>query len=87
MLISNDEEDAKMLAYMKEEQMPWPAVPLATLNRSPILLGYVGAGIPQLVIVDRYGKTLANSFERGRNVDPRRTMQALSELLASDTAK
>jgi thiol-disulfide isomerase/thioredoxin len=86
-LMSNDEKDADMQTYMKEEKMPWRAVPLAALNKSPLLLGYVHGAIPQLAIVDRHGKLLADAYDHGRYVGPRQAMTRLSKLLDSGIAK
>ena len=86
-MMSNDEKDDALVKYMQEMKMPWPAVPLAKLNKTPALLGYAGTGIPQLVVVDRNGTVLANSFENGRNVGPQRAMQTLTKLLDEGAAK
>lgn len=86
-LVSNDQENDKMLEYMQHAQMPWPAVSLETLQQTPLLLGYVGTGIPQVVVVDRAGKVLANSCTNGRNLGPEHAMKTLRQLIASGAAK
>jgi thiol-disulfide isomerase/thioredoxin len=86
-LMSNDKNDADMLGYMKEERMPWPAVPLATLSQSPLLLSFVHGAIPQLAIVDRHGKLLADAYDRGRYVGPQHAVDALDKLLKSGSAR
>ncbi|HXP59283.1 MAG TPA: thioredoxin-like domain-containing protein [Dongiaceae bacterium] len=81
-LMSNDQQPAQMLAYMREAKMPFPAVPLSDLNRSSLLSGYAVKMIPHLVVVDRFGKLLAsNDDDRGNRADPKDTVDALGKLL------
>jgi thiol-disulfide isomerase/thioredoxin len=83
-MLSNDQQPGPMLGYMKEEKMPFPAVPLTELNRSTLLLNYAAKMIPELVIVDRFGKQLASNDDRqGNRGDPKDTIAALGKLLAS----
>jgi nucleoredoxin len=86
-LMSGDEKDEDMLAYMKEEKMPWPAMPLATLRETPLFLSQSAGYIPNLVILDRYGRVLASSSENGQYVGPEKALKALESLLASGAAK
>jgi len=81
-LLSNDQQPDQMLAYMKEEKMPFPAVPLKDLNQSSLLSSYAAEMIPHLVIVDRFGKVLAyNDDNHGNRTDPKDTITALNHLL------
>jgi thiol-disulfide isomerase/thioredoxin len=82
-MMSTDEKDADMLGYMKEEKMPWPGLPLATLKATPLLTGYAGQYIPQLTVVDRYGKILADS----KNGDTAKAFADLKRIVASGAAK
>jgi nucleoredoxin len=86
-LLSNDKKDADMFEYMSEEKMPWGALPLADLNDNPLLLSYSESGIPNLGIVDRFGKVLASSYENGRYYGPKRAQQGLEKILATGAAK
>ncbi len=86
-LVSNDKEDADMLGYMRAEEMPWPALPLAALRTSPVLLGLAGRSIPHLVVVDRHGFVHASSVEDGRYVGVDKPLQTLAKLLESGLAK
>jgi nucleoredoxin len=83
-MMSNDQQPDKMLEYMKEEKMPFPAVPLRDLNQSSLLLSYSAQLIPELFIVDRFGKVLAsNDDHRGGRVDPKDTLAALNRILSA----
>jgi nucleoredoxin len=86
-LLSSDEKDADMLRYMKEEKMPWPAMPLATLKETPLFLTLSAGYIPHMVVLDRHGKVLASSVENGKYVGPERAMKKLEGLLATGVAK
>ncbi len=86
-LISNDEEDAAMYSYMRSEKMPWPAAPLAAMKNSPILLSYTQGSIPQLAVVDRYGKLIADAYINGRYVGPKHPMGVLAKLLDTGVAR
>jgi nucleoredoxin len=86
-LMSNDEQDADMLEYMRDEKMPWPAVPLASMRKAPFLLGYAIGSIPNLVVVDRYGRVLASSVQGGAYRGPDFALDALKKLLESGVAR
>jgi nucleoredoxin len=86
-LVSSDKTDAAMFGYMKEEQMPWVALPREQLTKSPALVAYTKGGIPQLVIVDRQGTVLADSYRGSSYVGPQVAMAELEKILASGAAK
>jgi nucleoredoxin len=86
-LISEDQQPDQMLAYMKEENMPFPAVPRSRFMQSVLLRSYAAEIIPQFTIVDRFGKVLASNDDlHGNRGDPEDTIGALRRLLASSTA-
>jgi hypothetical protein len=72
---------------MKEETMPWPAVTLSSLENIPALMAYARGGIPQLAIVDRYGKLVSEAYQGQTYVGPKVPLQALGKLLAAGAAK
>lgn len=86
-LMSGDENDADMLGYMKDEKMPWPALPLSKLKETPLFLSQSAGYIPHLVVLDRHGRVLASSFENGQYVGPERALKALQKLLEEGKAK
>jgi nucleoredoxin len=86
-LLSNDKKDADMRRYMTEEKMPWPAMPLATLRETPLLMSLSAGYIPHLVVLDRHGKVLASSVENGQYVGPDRALEKLEGLLATGIAR
>jgi len=54
---SSDEDEAAMLNYMKETNMPWPAVKFGE-KKAAGLDKYAAGGIPYLVLIDENGKDL-----------------------------
>jgi nucleoredoxin len=85
-LMSNDKSDAEMYGYMNEEKMPWTALPLEKLNKQAALTSYVRGAIPQLVIVDRQGQILADSYRGNTYIGPMAAMQQLEKILATGVA-
>jgi nucleoredoxin len=86
-LCSNDEKDADMLKYMSEEKMPWAAVPMKSMKQSPVLWTYLRGSIPQLTIVDRHGKVIADSWSGNAYVGPKQALAGLDRALKSGAAK
>ncbi len=86
-MLSNDKSDEQLFGYMKEEKMPWLAMPLDKVNKVPLLTGYTKGGIPQLVIVDRQGKVLADSYQGSTYLGPKVAMDGLDKILATGVAK
>jgi hypothetical protein len=86
--LSNDKQVQGMYAYMKEAQMPFPGVPPDVLVKSSILMGYSAQMIPQLVVVDRFGKVLAcNDDHHGNRGDPKDTIGELDKLLKAQAGQ
>ena len=54
---SSDKDEAAMLDYMKETNMPWPAVKFGE-KKAAGLDKYAAGGIPYLVLIDENGKDL-----------------------------
>ncbi len=69
-LVSSDNSAADMVAYMREDRMPWPALAWAATKSAREITRYAGSGIPCLVLVNAEGKVLADSFRRGSYVGP-----------------
>lgn len=86
-LMSSDKTDAAMYGYMKEAQMPWLAMPKSALVMSPALVSYTKGGIPQLVVVDRHGQVLADSFQGTNYLGPRVAMERLESILETGVAR
>jgi thiol-disulfide isomerase/thioredoxin len=85
-MLSADDKDPDLLAYATDGKMPWPLVPKATIEKQPYLKGLFGNFIPQIVVLDHYGKVLANSDANGRS-DTAGAMRVLASVVRSGAAK
>jgi len=61
--VSSDRSEEDMAAYMKEDDMAWPALDFNKNKSNRTLTQYAGNGIPCLVFVDAEGKVLSDSYE------------------------
>ena len=81
--VSNDRTGPAMETYMRDMQMPWPAVRYDKIGEKPGLMKYAGSSIPCLVVVDAQGKVVSNSFEGEKYVGPQKVLADLDQLFAS----
>ncbi len=88
-MLNEDKTDADMLAYMKQEQMPFPAVPMSAFGKSALLNAYSTEVIPDLVVCDRFGKIVATNVldAQGTRGDPADVITALNKILAQPAAQ
>lgn len=81
--ISRDHSAADMGNYMRETGMPWPALRYERTGSEHELTKYAGGGIPDLVLTDRDGRVLSDSFHGEEYVGPQRVLKDLARLLDS----
>ncbi|WP_372845673.1 thioredoxin-like domain-containing protein [Pontiella sp.] len=81
LFVSSDRSDREMQAYMKEAAMPWPAVIYHSEARKTLEKVYSGQGIPRLVLLDRAGKVVADSFKGQTYLGPNQVLEKLDSLL------
>jgi nucleoredoxin len=62
LFVSNDKTAAAMEGYMREVQMPWPALSFDKVAGNPALTKYAGSGIPCLVVVNETGKVVFDTY-------------------------
>ena len=62
LFVSNDKTAAAMEGYMREVQMPWPALSFDKVAGNAALTKYAGSGIPCLVVVDETGKVVFDTY-------------------------
>jgi len=84
--VSRDKSPFGMETYMREANMPWPAIEYQKITGKAAIQKYSGQGIPDLVLVDGSGKVLADSFQNGQSVGPAKVLQALDQILSKGTA-
>ena len=81
--VSSDQNEDKMEGYMKKAGMRWLALDFDKKDNksSKKLTGYVGRGIPHLVVVDKNGKVLLDSVVDGEYVGPYKVLEDFIDLL------
>jgi nucleoredoxin len=82
LFISNDKSPAAMESYMRDEQMPWPALSYDKIAGNQGLLKYAGAGIPCLVVVDDTGKVIFDTYAGKNYRGPEAVLADLDQLFA-----
>lgn len=80
-LVSADHSPGDMLAYMRDEQMPWPAVKFSEIQSMRDITRLSGPGIPCLVLIDSSGKVLADSYKGGNYLGPASALEATWRIL------
>jgi thiol-disulfide isomerase/thioredoxin len=80
-LVSNDRSPADMLAYMRDENMPWPAIKYSELGQVDEITRLGGPGIPCLVLIDGDGQVLAHSFKGREYLGPDSVLDATWRVL------
>lgn len=76
--VSSDRSEDKMEDYIKEDQMPWPAIKFRYAKKIKEISQYAGSGIPCLVLVDREGKVVSDSYVGGKYVGPTKVMSDIA---------
>jgi nucleoredoxin len=75
---SEDHSLFAMEKYMREENMPWPAIDFSKLKEKGVLAKNAGNGIPALVLVDSTGKMISSS----ENIGPQKVLADLDAIFA-----
>ncbi len=81
LLVSSDKSEGEMFAYMRETQMPWPAIRFGSASAESLKETYSGDGIPRLVLVNPQGEVIADSFEGKKYLGPQHVLNYLQKQL------
>ena len=84
--VSNDRSPSAMETYMRDAQMPWPAIDFAKLPGKQALKKYAGDGIPCLVLLDAGGKVISDTYAGKNRVGPEKVLTDLTSILANESA-
>lgn len=76
--VSSDRNEDLMEEYIKEDKMPWPAIKYRYAKKIKDISKYAGSGIPCLVLVDREGKVISDSYEGQNYVGPTKVMRDIA---------
>jgi nucleoredoxin len=81
-LVNDDRSEPDMLAYMKGDEMPWPAVRFSDITLPDVnARRYCGSGIPDLVLTDENGKVLSDSFNGQTYLGPQKVVEDIKKLV------
>jgi nucleoredoxin len=78
--VNDDQTEDAMMAYMKMDDMTWPAVRFADID-STNAKKYCGSGIPDLVLTDASGKVLSDSFDGQDYLGPEKVMDDIQKMV------
>jgi nucleoredoxin len=82
--VSSDRSAPAMEAYMRDMQMPWPAVHFDKLATKEPLRAYAGSGIPCLVIIDAAtGQVVSDSYEGKQYLGPAKVVADLERIFGN----
>ena len=80
--VSFDRSNYTMQNYMREANMPWPAIDFQKLETKQEIKKYAGSGIPCLVLLDSTGKVISDSFAGKEYVGPQKVLVDLDAIFA-----
>lgn len=90
-MFNEDKTPGDMLAYMKKENMPFPSVQQDIWLANATIAHYAQRIIPDVVVIDRFGKILADNDatmdNQGNQGDPMGSINTLTQLLAAPPAQ
>jgi nucleoredoxin len=79
---SSDKSQYAMEKYMRDENMPWPAIDFTKLKDKAALKKNAGDGIPSLVLVDSSGNVISSSYSEGKYIGPQKVLADLDSIFA-----
>jgi nucleoredoxin len=80
--VSLDKSQFAMETYMREANMPWPAIDFPKLGGKEAIRKYAGAGIPCLVLVDVTGKVISSTYAGAQYLGPAKVLGDLDAIFA-----
>jgi nucleoredoxin len=84
--VSNDKSPSAMEGYMREMQMPWPALSFDKVTGNEAIRKYAGSGIPCLVVVDENGKVIFDTFAGKNYRGPEAVLGELDQFFAGKSS-
>ena len=80
--ISFDKSQFAMETYMREANMPWPAIDFPKLGGKEAVRKYAGKGIPCLVLVDATGTVISSTYAGAQYLGPAKVLGDLDAIFA-----
>jgi nucleoredoxin len=79
---SHDRSPADFETYMRETNMPWPAIDFAKLKGKQALTKNAGPGIPALVLFDSSGNLISSSYAGSQYRGPQQVLADIDAIFA-----
>jgi thiol-disulfide isomerase/thioredoxin len=79
---SHDRSQADFETYMRETNMPWPAIDFSKLKAKQALAKNAGPGIPSLVLFDSSGNLISSSYVGSQFRGPQQVLADLDNIFA-----
>ncbi len=86
LFVSNDKTAGAMEGYMRDDQMPWPALNYDKVAGNAALLKYFGGSIPCLVVVDETGKVIFDTYAGKNYRGPEAVLADLEQFFAGKSS-
>ena len=83
--VSADRTPFAMETYMRDTQMPWPAIDYAKLASQGQLKQVGGDTIPSLLVIDASGKVVASSYNGTNYVGPEKAVADIEAIFGEGT--
>jgi len=80
--VSFDKSQFAMETYMREANMPWPAIDFPKLGGKEAVRKYAGKGIPCLVLVDATGTVISSTYSGAQYLGPAKVLGDLDAIFA-----
>ncbi len=80
-LVNRDRSEDDMLAYLKADEMTWPALKYSDRYLPKVVAQKSGTGIPDLMLMDGNGKVLSDSYQGTEYVGPEKVMDDIKTLV------
>jgi thiol-disulfide isomerase/thioredoxin len=84
--VSSDKSPFGMETYIRDHQMPWPAIDFAKLSAKAALKKYAGESIPCLVVLDAAGNVVSDSYAGKNYLGPEKVVGDLTAIFAKPPA-
>jgi nucleoredoxin len=84
--VSRDRSPFGMETYMRNTQMPWPAIDFQKLPGKAALKKYGGESIPCLVLLDASGRVISDTYTGTNYVGPEKVLADLEAIFAKAPA-
>jgi nucleoredoxin len=84
--VSFDRSQFAMETYMREANMPWPAIDYQKVSGKDAIRKYAGEKIPCLVLVDASGKVISDSFAGKEYLGPAKVLSDLDAIFTGNSS-